>query len=210
VTEESGRKFIHSADADSALREIRDTFGPGRRIVTFLGYSSSGYEDRAAVEALLMGHLEKLDPLVDVVCSGATEVGIGIVYRFAKLAHWPRAFDTMGIVSSTAKKQQVRFDADVDFVFLIEDDRWGGYVDQGGTPSPSSRVMVDASDALIFIGGGEISRDEFDYAARQGKQLHFDAADMNHNTAITKAQRKGEAAPTDFKGAVHERAQKDA
>lgn len=73
-----------------------------------------------------------------------------------------RGFTTIGIVSSNAQKEQVSFANDVNIVYVIEDDAWGGYIDGSQTPSPTSSVMVEASDVLIFIGGGDIARHEYD------------------------------------------------
>ena len=62
--------------------------------------------------------------------------------------------------------------------------------------------MVEVSDRLVAIGGGEVARDELVAARRAGKDLTFIAADMNHRIAIEKATKKGEAPPTDFRGAA--------
>ncbi|OUL96714.1 hypothetical protein [Paraburkholderia hospita] len=197
MTDHSETHINHMSDIDEALCEIR---GLNRRVVTFSGFSSAGYEDQHAVEQMLSGWLDTLDPLADIVCSGATPMGIGALYALAS----SRGFQTIGIVSSNAVKEQVKFAKDVKTVFVIEDDRWGGYIEKTHTPSPTSRVMVEASDVLIFIGGGDIARDEYDYAKRLGKQLHFEAADMNHNLSMDKARRKGEPAPSNFKGSLYQ------
>ncbi|MEX3846243.1 hypothetical protein [Paraburkholderia sp. BR10882] len=202
MTEASKAQIIRPRDVDDAILRIRDMLGPGCRLATFSGFSSAGYEDEAFVEGRLLELLSALDPTADVVCSGATSVGIGLVYTLAKSPSLPNAFKTIGIVSSQALREQVPFSDDVDCVFVIEDDQWGGYLDNGTTLSPTSRVMVEASDIFFFIGGGEIARDEYACADVLGKSLHFDATDMKHETAIEKARRKGEAPPTDFAGAV--------
>jgi hypothetical protein len=185
------------SDAGQAIRHIHDL---GRKIVTFAGFSSNGYEDPAGVERYMSSVLDELDPHADVVCCGATPMGIGAVYALAA----SRGFTTIGIVSANARKEEVAFADDVDIVYVIEDEAWGGYIDEQGTPSPTSRVMVDASDLLVFIGGGnDIARDEYDYAERQrGKPVRFYPADMNHAAAIDKARRNGQPVPTNFRGAL--------
>ena len=55
----------------------------------------------------------------------------------------------------------------------------------------------------MAIGGGEVARDELVAARRAGKSVTFIAADMNHRIAIEKAAKKGEAPPTDFRGAAN-------
>ncbi|WP_321960044.1 hypothetical protein [Paraburkholderia sp. J7] len=182
-------------DADLAIRAIRDL---GRRIVTFSGFSSNGYEDQSDVQRIICEVLDKLDPRTDIVCSGATRMGIGAVYALAS----SRGFESLGIVSTRARKEHVPFADDVDIVYVIEDESWGGYIDKRGTPSPTSRVMVDVSDMLVFIGGGDIARDEYDYAKRRRKAVEFFVADANHAAAIDQARRRGEPAPTDFRGSL--------
>lgn len=196
MTELPGPDVHQMSDADRAIRDIHAL---GGRIVTFLGFSSNGYEDQADVERYLSSVLDELDPHGDVVCCGATPMGIGAVYALAA----SRGFRTIGIVSANAQKEQVAFADGVDIVFVIQDEAWGGYIDEQGTPSPTSRVMVDASDLLVFIGGNDIARDEYDYAERQrGKPVRFYPADMNHAAAIDKARRNGQLVPTNFGGAL--------
>src|ERR1700756_5008914 len=100
MTQKHETRIINLKDVDDALREIR---GLGRRIVTFFGFSSAGYNDEAAISSLLSAMLDELDPAADIVCSGATSMGIGIVYQLAM----PRRFRTLGIVSSAAQKEQI-------------------------------------------------------------------------------------------------------
>jgi hypothetical protein len=64
--------------------------------------------------------------------------------------------------------------------------------------------MVENSDVLIGIGGGEVSRDELMAAKRSGKAVRFFPADMNHQKARDKAKKKGLPEPTDFGGAAGE------
>ena len=195
MTGNTRAKLRQISDADQAIREIREL---RRRIVTFSGFSSNGYEDRTALEHLMSYVLDELDPAADIVCSGATSMGIGAIYALAA----SREFRTIGIVSSKVQKEASSFADNVDIVFVIEDDTWGGYIDNNKTLSPTSRVMVHSSDLLVFIGGGDIARDEYDYAARRGQSVRVFAADMNHAALIDKARRKGKGAPTDFKGAL--------
>jgi len=64
--------------------------------------------------------------------------------------------------------------------------------------------MVENSDVLIGIGGGEVGRDELMAAKRSGKKVRFIPADMNHQKAREKAQKKGLPVSTNFGGAAGE------
>ena len=64
--------------------------------------------------------------------------------------------------------------------------------------------MVENSDVVIAIGGGEIGRDELIAARRSGKEVRFFPADMNHEKARQKARQKGLPPPSDFGGAAAE------
>jgi PDZ domain-containing secreted protein len=63
--------------------------------------------------------------------------------------------------------------------------------------------MVENSDAIIGIGGGEVARDELLAARRSGKKVHFIPADMNHQKARESARKKKLPEPTDFHGAAN-------
>jgi hypothetical protein len=62
--------------------------------------------------------------------------------------------------------------------------------------------MVENSDVLVAIGGGEVARDELNAGRRLGKKVQFIPADMNHEIARERARKRGEPAPTDFRGAA--------
>lgn len=180
--------------------EVRTFFREqNKRVLTFIGYSGSGYEDVEAMMAQAWAVLQTYDPRTTIVNIGATPDGIGAVYELAKRL----GFVTTGVVSSVARAYQVETSPHVDHIFYVEDTTWGGF--QPGTQilSPTSRAMVENSDVLVAIGGGEIGRDELIAARRLSKPLQFIAADMNHRKALEKAQKKGQPAPTDFVGAAH-------
>ena len=169
-------------------------------VVTFVGYSGADYEDKSAM-LVKAGHiLDEFDPAKTIVNIGATPEGIGAVYELAKR----RGFTTTGIVSTQAKKYDAELSPYVDYVFYVEDVTWGGFVEGGDRLSPTSTAMVENSDVLIGIGGGEVGRDELTAAKRSGKKVRFIPADMNHQKAREKAQKKGLSAPTNFGGAAAE------
>jgi len=184
---------------EATVQEIRAFFEKeNKKVLTFAGYSGAGYED----EALMLGHAERIlaefDPAKTIVNAGATPDGIGSVYKLAK----QKGFMTTGIVSTQAKQYSAELSPYVDNVFYVEDSSWGGFIEGTEKLSPTSEAMVENSDVIIGIGGGEVARDEMIVAKRLGKEVRFIPADMNHQKAVEKAQKKGLPAPTDFKGAA--------
>ena len=168
----------------------------GKSVITFVGYSGSGYEDESAMLARAAVVLEEADPRTALVNIGATPDGIGAVYTLAKRL----GFETTGIVSSQARANGVVMSPFVDAVFEIEDTSWGGFVKGTTRLSPTSQLMVDVSDRLVAIGGGDVARDELLVAQQRGKPTRFIAADMNHAAARARAAKAGLPEPTDFSG----------
>ncbi|MES2715983.1 MAG: hypothetical protein V4795_09475 [Pseudomonadota bacterium] len=173
--------------------------GRGQQVLSFVGYSGAGYEDEAAMLALAGRALDAHDPARVLVNIGATAEGIGAVYALAR----QRGFTTLGIVSTLAREHQVPLSPCVDRVFFVPDRSWGGQDATTGQLSPTSQAMVAVSHHLVGIGGGEVARDELLAAQRLGKPVQFHPADMHHGTALDKARRKGDPAPSDFRGAAH-------
>ena len=173
----------------------------GRRVLSFLGYSDSGYENPAAMlehAGRVLDEFETRDTLVNI---GATPGGIGAVYELAQR----RGFMTTGIVSTRAQETGVPLSPFVEVVFFVADPSWGGRLPGSTRLSPTSQAIVDHSDVVVAIGGGATARDEFEAALRAGKSARFIAAEMNHQLALASALRKGLAPPSDFRGAAGER-----
>ena len=170
----------------------------GKTVVTFLGYSAAEYEDTAAMRQHATAALAEFDPATALVNIGATPDGIGAVYEIART----RGFTTTGIVSTQARDTKAALSTHVDHVFFVNDSTWGGFVDAGSQLSPTSATMVEVSDHLIAIGGGDVARDELIGAQRAGKAVRFIAADMNHAIAIDRAKQRGQPIPTDFRGSA--------
>ena len=191
-------------DPPSTIREVtpaevRAFFeSKGMKVLTFLGYSGAGYENEAAMLEQANRILARFDPKNTIVNIGATAEGIGGVYKLAK----QRGFVTSGIVSTQARENNVPLSPCVDTVFFVRDETWGGVLPGTDKLSPTSTAMVEGSDVLVAIGGGEVARDELVAAKRAGKRVEFIPADMNHQIARDKARKKGEPPPTDFRGAA--------
>jgi hypothetical protein len=192
---------LDSSIAVAELEEIQTFFeSQNKMVVTFVGYSGAEYEDKAAMLQQAARILGEFDPSEIIVNIGATPEGIGAVYELAKSS----GFITTGIVSTQAKKYNTVLSSCVDYVFFVEDESWGGFVEGENRLSPTSKAIVENSDVLIGIGGGEVARDELTAAKRMGKEVRFIPADMNHQIALEKAKEKGLPAPTSFGGAANE------
>lgn len=193
--------LAHAATVKDAVNQnIRVFFKDKHKtVLTFVGYSGAGYQD----EALLRKHAEvilgEFNPAKTIVNIGATPEGIGAVYEMAKR----KGFMTTGIVSSQARQHNVKLSAYVDHVFYVEDATWGGFVAGTKELSPTSKAMVENSDTIVGIGGGEVARDELVAAKRLGKKVRFIPADMNHQKARDSARKKQLPAPSDFRGAAN-------
>ncbi|KLK93824.1 hypothetical protein AA309_07165 [Microvirga vignae] len=188
------RRVVQAEDAASVVEAIREA---DQRVVTFCGFSGTGYEDPAAVERVLREQLARFAPQSTTICAGATAEGIGMVYPIARR----KGFRTIGIVSSRAEAESAAMSDDVEVVYVVKDGTWGGR--QGTQLSPTSEAMVVACDEMIGIGGGAIARDELEEARRRGKPVTFFPADMNHALATEKAHKSGSPPPTDFRGEAH-------
>jgi len=167
-------------------------------VLTFVGYSGAGYEDPIKLQTLIQKALSCFSPEHYIVNCGATAEGIGVVYEIAKAA----GFETMGIVSSLAAVKGSKLSPYVGTVYFIPDETWGGYLPNGKL-SPTSAAIVDTSDVIVGIGGGEVARDELLAAKAAGRRTNYIPADLNHLAAIEKAKSKGQPVPTDFSGAAN-------
>lgn len=170
-----------------------------KTVLTFVGYSGAGYEDEASIRKEAERILGEFDPAKTIVNIGATPDGIGVVYELAKR----KGFVTTGVVSSQARKYNANLSPYVDHVFYVEDKTWGGFVPGSKELSPTSKAMVENSDIIIGIGGGEVARDELVAAKQLGKKVRFIPADMNHQKARESARKKKLPEPTDFRGAAN-------
>jgi hypothetical protein len=184
---------------EATPEEIRAFFKDKEmRVLTFLGYSGAGYENTGTMLAHATQILDEFDPRTTIVNIGATPEGIGAVYEPAKR----RGFVTAGIVSTQAKEHNVGLSPCVDIVFFVKDATWGGFLPGTERLTPTSRAMVENSDVVVAIGGGEVARDELIAAKRWGKEVRFIPADMNHQIARERALKRGLPPPTDFRGAA--------
>lgn len=181
------------------IQEILNFFkSTEKHVVTFVGYSGAEYEDKAEMIIIANNILNEYNPASTMINIGATLQGIGAIYELAQR----RGFTTSGIISTQAKLFNATISQFVDHVFYVEDPTWGGFIEGTDRLSPTSTVMVEVSDTMIGIGGGEIGRDELMAAKRSGKEVRFFPAEMNHQIARDTAMKKGLPEPLDFRGAA--------
>ena len=60
-----------------------------------------------------------------------------------------------------------------DYVFIINDEQYGGYIKGTQKLSPTSEAMIEISDAIIALGGGNIAKDEYQAAKQKNKSATF-------------------------------------
>ncbi|OHT08494.1 hypothetical protein TRFO_23014 [Tritrichomonas foetus] len=167
-----------------------------KKVLTFLGYSGGGYELPNDMLSKANEILAMFDPRTTLVTIGATHMGIGSVYKIA----YELGFETIGIV--TSKVNQKSFSHFCQTVFLIKDFLYGGFLKGTEKLSPTSEVMVEITDIVVALGGGEISKAEFLTAKRKNKKCAFFPFDFNHQKAITRSKRRNMPIPTNFSSVV--------
>lgn len=171
----------------------------GKKVLTFVGYSGSGYEKENEFISKANEILSLFNPDDTIVNIGASYYGIGIVYREAKKL----GFETTGIISSLSNRNQNSYSRFCDYVFIIKDKTYGGFIDKNKeTLSPTSEIMVNSSNILVALGGGTISHDEFLMAKKRGKKVAFYQFDSNHSKVSKKSSYHGNPPPTDFSSPV--------
>ena len=184
-------------EADEAVAFIR---GLNKKVITFFGYSGSGYQNDNAMLDVVQRVLLSNSPESALVNIGATSDGLGKAYKLAK----SMGFTTTGIVSTLAMEHPETISEFVDYVCFIKDEQWGGRMPDSDEMSPTSKAMVQCSDLLIGIGGGAVSRDELLYGRELGKPVQFYAAEVNHEWSIRRARKQNKPAPEHFFGDAHE------
>jgi len=184
-------------DADEAVAFMKSL---NKTVITFFGYSGSGYENDNAMLDVVSRILLSNSPESALVNIGATSEGLGKAYRLAK----SMGFTTTGIVSNLALEYPESISEYVDHVCFIKDTQWGGKIPDSDEMSPTSKAMVQCSDLLIGIGGNAISRDELLYGRKLGKPVEFYAAEVNHEWSIRRARTRNQPDPEDFMGDAHD------
>jgi hypothetical protein len=171
----------------------------GKTVITFFGYSIE-YENEKAMQEIVKDVLSRYSPEAFLINVGATSGGIGATYPIAKSL----GFKTTGIVSTLALQYLDNISGAVDRVCFVTDDQWGGKLPDSNDLSPTSRAIIECTDILIGIGGGEISRDELVAGSERGKPVHFYPAEISHTLLILRAQKMNLPPPVSYWGPAHE------
>jgi hypothetical protein len=152
-------------------------------VISFAGFGELGYEDESFVQAVIRNELcrRKADEIL--VNSGTLlrvggEEGIAQVYRLAK----ELGIETCGIHPSVAFKWADTHPVSpfADHIFFVEDESWGGFLNDGVEPSPTLQVLLSITDELIVIGGGKHAADELKAFLQNKKLVKYFPAQMNH------------------------------
>jgi hypothetical protein len=188
--------------SEEIAREVRSM---GRRVVTFGGFGELGYEDENRLLGICSGEIDRFDPRSTIVNTGTLithgfREGIAAVYRIAKA----RGFTTVGVHPSVALDHpKAHFVAPgVDSVFFVRDPSWGGFREDGVTPSPTLRVLLEVTDEFVAIGGGLHTAQELRAFLSSSKPVRFHPARMNREVTLEWSG-QSRVAFDDFEGAAH-------
>jgi hypothetical protein len=121
------------------------------------------------------------------------KAGVAAIYPVARAL----GFETTGIHPSIALSQPKRHSLAyaVNRVYFVDDATWGGLLPATREPSPTLKALLEASDELVAIGGGEHTAQEIEAFLAHGKRVRFFAAEMHAQTARRWCQEKGIALP---------------
>lgn len=175
------------------------------RVITFAGFGELGYEHDDVVQHIVKAILGDYEPGEAMANSGTLlrqggEDGIARMYTVARRLGFSTAGIHPGVALDFATTHMVS--PDEEHVFFVEDSSWGGFLDDGRTPSPTLRTLLEVSDELVVIGGGKHAADELAAFHAVGKDLRYFPAEMNRAATQTWASHAG-VEIADYWGAAH-------
>ncbi|WP_461535210.1 hypothetical protein [Spongorhabdus nitratireducens] len=186
-------ELIDVATDHATVMEKFQQWKQGKKVLTLVGFSGAGYQDEARLAKEVRGMLANYPADKWIINIGGTPDGIGQMYPLAK----SMGYTTTGIVSSQAVPTlnsklpalptlppdlPGKFPS-VDYVMIVVDDKWGGFVNETRRLSPTSKAMVAVSDAMFAYGGGGVGRDEMIAALLQTHkqiEVRFFEFEMKH------------------------------
>lgn len=165
-----------------------------KKVFTLFGYSARGYEDMEKLTEEIKKDLEKISPVEYIIAIGATEEGIGAMYKVAK----DMGFTTIGIVSTQALSYSGRFSEFVDSIYIVNDDYWGGIIPGTTKLAETTKTFLGVCDIIAAYGGGTNTAITLKFAKEMGIKTQFKEFEMNHATAhmsknVVEKDYKGEA-----------------
>jgi len=193
LDQEDGQFATEPLKADEAIILIGEL---NKKVYTFFGYSALGYEDIDTVRRVVRKELEQLNKEEYVIAVGATEEGIGFVYEIAK----ELGFLTIGIVSTQALSYSGKFSEDVDRIYIINDDYWGGFIPGTKKLAETTKAFLGVSAIVSAYGGGENTAVMLQEAKKLSIPVIFTEAEMNHE----KARKVYGEVYDSFKGKAHQ------
>ncbi|MGY0216302.1 hypothetical protein ACWJJH_02815 [Endozoicomonadaceae bacterium StTr2] len=193
TTQIHATELIDVATDHAAVMEKFQQWKQGKKVLTLVGFSGAGYQDELLLEKEVSGMLANYPPDQWIINIGATPEGIGRIYPLAR----SMGYTTTGIVSSQAVPTlNSKLPAlptlppdlpgkfpNVDYVMIVVDEKWGGFINETRQLSPTSKAMVAVSDAMFAYGGGGVGRDEMIAALLQVHkpiEVRFFEFEMKH------------------------------
>jgi len=166
--------------------------------LTFAGYGELGYQDEASLERATASILGGFNPATTIVNTGTLltdgfKAGIAAIYPVARAL----GFETAGIHPSIALSQAKRHSLAyaVNRAYFVGDATWGGLLPGTRDPSQTLQALLEASDELVAIGGGEHTAQEIEAFLARRKPVRFFAAAMHAETTRRWCREKGIALP---------------
>jgi len=175
------RSQVEKIISENVVEHFQETI-PEKKVITFLGYSSAGYEEPETVDRYITETLSHECPTPHdcEVLLGSTD---GIL-RAAKIAH-SKGIDVTIITSEDGKNQLgnlPRSDQSVvTRLYSIDSHDVGWKIDEEGNKEISAiaHALIKSSDKIYMIGGGKIGIAEMEYAASKEKDLTYFPAKYN-------------------------------
>ena len=173
VRTRSAEPVSRAGAADESIRSKLQAAVSDKHVLVFSGFSGAGYKDVPGAENLmastLKANLERHGAHTLVVVAGATDAGIGAVYRIAR----ELGVQTLGIVSKQARPDDISLHCQSE---VYVDDPQGNWkvLSPEGASYMVAVAQMGRSAEMIFIGGGAVAASELEESLKLGiaTQVH--------------------------------------
>jgi hypothetical protein len=151
---------------DRVISKADLPFVQNKKVISFAGFSASGYKDLAALVRHLTSILSIYQQEADnyIVNAGCSRQGIGVVYTLSRMV----GIETMGLCVKRVESSSYCEYLDHAVIFDEKDNRR-----YGGPTTVCSQSLVNISDHCYFLGGGRSSMEELSMFRSSGKQYLF-------------------------------------